>query len=408
MRRFVSLLLVFVLFTICAVGVVPASAADNDVSVPLGDANTDGDVDIVDVTVIQRYCVNMGRSFVSFLGADVDGDGYVSIIDATFIQRYTVGLTVPYGIGTKQIVVKCDDGNDELRCSNERFDKLSTPLVGDGTIYINGLLLIADDARAFCDDVVARDSVDWFFEKYHLTEANGWQVDSKEGPYFDETLSDDEYAATTSQNLYALDLFCFSVDSHKYSSLYFRCDGDSLRLSNHNSVSQAYAGQQAVVCDFNAPVSFGNAKSFFGDGSSVFSFDMSSYKSFMDEFGYDVSDFDSIDSCYRSDDDSSQFYGDFYTNNGDDVEAALKNGDDSVSFKSIDAYLRYRDHGTGRKSFTVSCSSNIHDVSRDANVPLQYHYCRALSVNDVDRYIETPTYHYSSANEMLDFEISVR
>ena len=66
----------------------------------LGDANLDGEVDITDVTVIQRCDVRMTElSQAALKLADVDGDGEVTVLDATFIQRWLINLPAPEGIG---------------------------------------------------------------------------------------------------------------------------------------------------------------------------------------------------------------------------------------------------------------------------------------------------------------------
>ena len=57
-----------------------------------GDADGDGDVSIIDATVIQRYEANIPTGAFYKPLADVDGDSDVSIIDATLIQRKEAGL----------------------------------------------------------------------------------------------------------------------------------------------------------------------------------------------------------------------------------------------------------------------------------------------------------------------------
>ena len=66
----------------------------------LGDANLDGEVDIIDATWIQRYEVRIiTLSDEALLLADVDKDGEVNVVDATWVQRYSVGIAAPEGIG---------------------------------------------------------------------------------------------------------------------------------------------------------------------------------------------------------------------------------------------------------------------------------------------------------------------
>ena len=66
----------------------------------LGDVNTDGGVDIFDVTHIQCYVAKMtGEDDIELKAADVDADNDVTIFDATMIQRYIAKLSCPDGIG---------------------------------------------------------------------------------------------------------------------------------------------------------------------------------------------------------------------------------------------------------------------------------------------------------------------
>lgn len=67
----------------------------------LGDADGDGEVSAVDVTMIQRYDAKMpiGVDEEIFMNADVDDSGSVEIIDATWIQRHLAKIKTPYAIG---------------------------------------------------------------------------------------------------------------------------------------------------------------------------------------------------------------------------------------------------------------------------------------------------------------------
>lgn len=59
-----------------------------------GDADGDGEVNIIDATTVQRYDVEMIGDYDLYKPlADVDGDSGVNIIDATLIQRYDVGIS---------------------------------------------------------------------------------------------------------------------------------------------------------------------------------------------------------------------------------------------------------------------------------------------------------------------------
>lgn len=65
----------------------------------IGDADSDGDVTVIDVTLIQRKLASFPISGTfSDQAADVDGDGDVTVLDATFIQRFLADMEVPYPI----------------------------------------------------------------------------------------------------------------------------------------------------------------------------------------------------------------------------------------------------------------------------------------------------------------------
>ena len=59
-----------------------------------GDADGDGEVSVIDATVIQRHEASIAAGAFYRPLADVDGDSEVSIIDATLIQRSEAGLYV--------------------------------------------------------------------------------------------------------------------------------------------------------------------------------------------------------------------------------------------------------------------------------------------------------------------------
>ncbi len=66
----------------------------------LGDANGDREIDIIDVTWIQREAAEMETEKpIVFIAADVDGDGEIAIPDATHIQRYEADMPVVLRIG---------------------------------------------------------------------------------------------------------------------------------------------------------------------------------------------------------------------------------------------------------------------------------------------------------------------
>ena len=58
----------------------------------LGNVDGDGEVSILDATMIQRTLASLPVESFDINAADVDGDGEVSILDATYIQRYLAGI----------------------------------------------------------------------------------------------------------------------------------------------------------------------------------------------------------------------------------------------------------------------------------------------------------------------------
>ena len=67
----------------------------------LGDADDSGEIDVIDVTCIGRYCANMPMDIPEdiLLHGDVDGDGRLTVIDATWIQRHLANMEVGFPIG---------------------------------------------------------------------------------------------------------------------------------------------------------------------------------------------------------------------------------------------------------------------------------------------------------------------
>ncbi len=65
-----------------------------------GDANGDGNVNINDVTAIQRDLAELEKlNELQALAADINGDGIVDIADATALQQYLAEYEIPYPIG---------------------------------------------------------------------------------------------------------------------------------------------------------------------------------------------------------------------------------------------------------------------------------------------------------------------
>lgn len=69
----------------------------------LGDMNGNGEIELTDVTLIQRYHSDMpvDADEESLMRCDVDHNGELEIIDATFIQRFLSGMDTPCAIGER-------------------------------------------------------------------------------------------------------------------------------------------------------------------------------------------------------------------------------------------------------------------------------------------------------------------
>lgn len=77
----------------------PTELPTESMKLLLGDANGDGNVDIIDATIIQRVLANIKVEKYDALAADVDGNGEVDNIDVTFIMRYCSQIPTAYSIG---------------------------------------------------------------------------------------------------------------------------------------------------------------------------------------------------------------------------------------------------------------------------------------------------------------------
>ena len=67
----------------------------------LGDADGNGEIDLTDATMIQRYLAELPVEvpLKLLMNGDVDGDGELTISDVTFIQRYEAEMDSIYPIG---------------------------------------------------------------------------------------------------------------------------------------------------------------------------------------------------------------------------------------------------------------------------------------------------------------------
>ena len=85
MKKITALLLAIAI--VCVLGLPFFSASET--SFLLGDVDGDGDVSIIDATIIQRVLADTitDEDGMYTLRGDVDGDGEVSTLDSTYIKR---------------------------------------------------------------------------------------------------------------------------------------------------------------------------------------------------------------------------------------------------------------------------------------------------------------------------------
>ena len=71
---------------------------DDDIDIPIGgtlkgDADDNGDVNVIDATVIQKCLANqMSLDSINQANAEVDGDGAITVLDATMIQKFVASI----------------------------------------------------------------------------------------------------------------------------------------------------------------------------------------------------------------------------------------------------------------------------------------------------------------------------
>lgn len=98
-KKFLAAILAFLLIFVSTT-LVFATGNDSgllsDNNYEIGDVNTDGEIDINDVTAIQKHLAKfITLDSYQFQLADVNYDGRVSIKDATYIQMQIVKLIDP-------------------------------------------------------------------------------------------------------------------------------------------------------------------------------------------------------------------------------------------------------------------------------------------------------------------------
>ena len=93
-------LLSLLLITLILLGVVFSVPVSTSAAELFGDVDNDEDVNIIDVTMIQRFDAHIiPLDEMAQYRGDVDADGDLTIIDATLIQRYLVNIITEFPAG---------------------------------------------------------------------------------------------------------------------------------------------------------------------------------------------------------------------------------------------------------------------------------------------------------------------
>ena len=83
-------------FAFISLGIAPTEPANGHI---VGDADTDGEITILDATAIKRVLASLDVESYDESAADADEDGEVTILDATAVQRHLAGLPCSENIG---------------------------------------------------------------------------------------------------------------------------------------------------------------------------------------------------------------------------------------------------------------------------------------------------------------------
>ena len=102
MKRIIKSMLSALLITALLISLLTISAGAALPPALVGDVNCDDSVDILDVTLIERYLID-NVVFVDNqkVVADYDRDGDISVIDATWIQRKILAMPMPGYINSR-------------------------------------------------------------------------------------------------------------------------------------------------------------------------------------------------------------------------------------------------------------------------------------------------------------------
>ncbi|MBQ3265259.1 MAG: dockerin type I repeat-containing protein [Ruminococcus sp.] len=102
MKRVLFCMITVLLIAVLCFPLLSATGAPNESgSYKLGDVDGDGQVTMIDATIIQRvlaHLLNDDDGMYTKRG-DVDGDGKLTAADVTWIQRWLAHMSTPYAVG---------------------------------------------------------------------------------------------------------------------------------------------------------------------------------------------------------------------------------------------------------------------------------------------------------------------
>ena len=158
-KRIISIILASVMFFAMIIPVSVSAAETGIISTErlqiTGDANNDGKVTIIDVTIIQQILVGTKKLSVLKSILDFDGDGEITIDDATLIQRWIAGYFCPNRPqdDTNRLTENIRDGAI-LHCFSWDFETITNSLediaaAGFSTIQTSPIneCLVGDDGQ---------------------------------------------------------------------------------------------------------------------------------------------------------------------------------------------------------------------------------------------------------------------
>ena len=147
-------------------------AADSSVRL-LGDANGDGEINVSDVTEIQRHVSELiTLTDDSFTAADINGDKIVDVNDASLLQRYLAEFTVEYAVGE---AIESGGGTTEPTESTESTETTestqTTEVTGDEWKENTGVITLSNSGITVTGSGITVEG-----NTVYITEGGDWEV----------------------------------------------------------------------------------------------------------------------------------------------------------------------------------------------------------------------------------------